>query len=163
MEALIRQSKLRRAAGPGGPCGRVGVTLRRGKEIWGKNRHFSLKTTSPRLHTKLANLVKSTIHLAVIHELTSNPSLQKRAISFANLPSLQSGPAVATFLTVTIFSAPTPVVRCRAQKKCTLSRAGRCRVEREVSGTSLVHFLCFSFAAILQVHVFHFELSPGSR
>ena len=85
----------------------------------------------PRLYTKLASWARSTIHITVIHELTSNPSLQNASLAFANSPSLQSCLAIGPFLGIA--RAPTSVVRGRAQKKCTLSRAGRCRVEREVS------------------------------
>jgi len=68
-----------------------------------------------RLHTNLANLVRPTIHVAAAHELTSKSEFAKRAVPFANLPSLQTCPAVAPFLTVTISRAPTSLVRSRAQ------------------------------------------------
>ena len=77
----------------------------------------------PRLHTKLANLARSTIHVAVVHEVTSKSKFAKRMITFANLPSLQTCFAGAPFLTASISRAPTSVVPSR--------RA--CRVEREVS------------------------------
>jgi len=57
---------------------------------------------TPRLHTELANLARSAIHVAVVHEFTSKSKFAKRAIPFANLPSLQTWLAVASFLTVTV-------------------------------------------------------------
>jgi hypothetical protein len=53
---------------------------------------------NPRLHTDFARLTTWTIHVAFVHELTSKSQFTKRAIPFANLRSLQTGPAVATFL-----------------------------------------------------------------
>jgi len=65
------------------------------------------RSTPARLHTKLANLARSAIHVAVVHELTSKSKFAKRAIPFANLPSLQTWLAVASFLTVTVSRAAT--------------------------------------------------------
>jgi hypothetical protein len=75
----------------------------------------------PRLYTKLASLARSTIHITVAHELTSNSMFAKRAIPFANSPFLQSAPDVTTLLGIS--GAPTSVVRGRAQKKNVRSRA----------------------------------------
>ena len=95
-----------------------------------KSRLLAQDDTRPQ-HANLANLVTSTIHLTVVHELTSKSKFAKRAISFANLPSLQTCSALTTLPGIS--RAPTSLVRVRAQKKCPLSRAGKCRVEREVS------------------------------
>ena len=90
---------------------------------------------SAALDTNLASLAISTMHVPVLHELTSKSKFAKRAISFANLPSLQTGPAVATFLTVTISRAPTSVGCCRAQKKYALARREMsCRARSQETG-----------------------------
>src|SRR5438128_9307424 len=68
--------------------------------------------------------MRSTMHMFVAHELTSKSQFAKRASFFAKSPSLQTCPAVATFLTVMISRAPTPFVRGRAQKKCPLRAQG---------------------------------------
>jgi len=66
------------------------------------HRHWHLRnSTSPPIHTNLANLARSTIHTGAVHELTSKCKFAKRAICFANLPSLQTRRAVAPLLTLT--------------------------------------------------------------
>jgi hypothetical protein len=56
--------------------------------------------------------------------------LQKASLAFANLPSLQSGCAVTTPWHFARTDIDCPQSRA---KKCALSHAGKCRVEREVS------------------------------
>jgi hypothetical protein len=82
----------------------------------------SLKTTPSRLHTKRANLPRRTTHVTVIHGLALKSKFAKRAISFANLLSLQSGVIVTTLLG--ICRAPTSL-GAFARKKSSLS--GRLR------------------------------------
>jgi hypothetical protein len=68
----------------------------------------------PRPCTNPANLARSTIHAAAVHPLTSKSKFARHAIVSANLPSVQSCPAVTTLLGIS--RAPTSVVRIRAQK-----------------------------------------------
>ena len=82
------------------------------------------ETTYPRLYTDLASSPRSTIHIGVLHELTSKSMFASRAIFFANSRSLQNGRPVTTPLGLS--RAPTSVVRVRAQKNVR-SRAGKYR------------------------------------
>src|ERR1700719_3544131 len=74
----------------------------------------------PRLYTNPANMARSTTHVAVVHEVTSKSKFAKHAVFSANLPSLQSSPAVTTLLGIS--RAPTSLVRGRAQKMYALPR-----------------------------------------
>jgi hypothetical protein len=65
-------------------------------------------------------MAKPTAHVIAIHELTSKSKFAKRAISFANLPSLQTCRAVTTLLGIA--RAPTSLGRVRAQKTSALKR-----------------------------------------
>jgi hypothetical protein len=74
----------------------------------------------PRPYTNPANLAKPTTHVTSVNELTSKSKFAKHAILSANLPSMQTCPAVTTLLGIS--RAPTSVVRIRAQKKSALAR-----------------------------------------
>jgi hypothetical protein len=74
---------------------------------------IELQDAIPRLYTNFANLTISTAHIATNHELTTKSKFAKRAISFANLRSLQTCPAVKTL--PGIARAPTSLGRVRAR------------------------------------------------
>jgi hypothetical protein len=87
----------------------------------------------PRLSLQSCKLGRSTIYVAVAEGLTSKAIFAKRAIPFANSPSLQICPAATTLLGIAL--PPTSVVRGRAQEN----------VRSRAQGKSPLFFVLSSF------------------
>src|SRR5438445_6640019 len=82
---------------------------------------------------KSCNLARPTTHVTAVHELTSNPSLQNARFLLQTCLLCKPAPPSRHSLALRAHRHRLSAV---ARKKCTLSRAGRCRVEREVSKTN---------------------------
>src|SRR5580704_3657761 len=92
-------------------------------------RDFSLKTTPPPIH-KSCKLGRPITHVFAVHDLTSNPSLQDARFLLQTRLLCKPAPASRHSLA---FREHRHRLSAVARKKCTLARAGRCGVEREVT------------------------------